>query len=440
MPRFMHYELNSTHDPKLQSWVASANDPMTDFPIQNLPFCVFKKEDQAPRIGVGIGDFVLDLNFAVELFNLDRELADQCKGATIDALLNLNVEARAQLRSGLSKFLSQSNQSITQHEIIVEHLLFRQSEVEFLMPATIRNYTDFYCSIFHATNIGSMFRPDNPLLPNYKHLPIGYHGRASSVVISDTKIKRPSGQTNPNDEAMPMFGKSKMLDYELEIGAFVAQGNALGEPVNIEDAERYLFGLCLVNDWSARDMQRWEYQPLGPFLAKSFATSISPFVVTMEALAPFRVPAFLREADDPPPLPYLSSEETQKLGGVALNLEVFITSQKMREAKMPPMKLSHGNAHDLYWTMSQMLTHHASNGCNLQSGDLIASGTISGATKDSRGSLMELTWRGTQPLQLLTGEVRKFLENGDEVVMKGFCEREGFRRIGFGACRGMIIE
>ncbi len=435
----MRYEINHTHDPKLESWVESANDPATDFPIQNLPFCVFKHNDQTPRIGVGIGDFVLDLNFAVELFNLDRELADKCKGSSIDALLDLSVESRAQLRSGLSKFLSRENQSITGHEIILAQLLFPNTEVEFLKPATIRNYTDFYCSIFHATNIGSMFRPDNPLLSNYKHIPIGYHGRASSIVVSGTPVKRPNGQTNPHDAAMPIFGKSKMLDYELEIGALVAQGNALGEPVNIDDAERYLFGLCLVNDWSARDLQRWEYQPLGPFLAKSFATSMSPFVVTMEALAPFRVPAFQRAPDDPQPLSYLHSNENNNFGGINLNLEVFIASQKMREENLAPMKLSRGNASDLYWTMSQMLTHHASNGCNLQSGDLIASGTISGASKDSRGSLMELTWRGTEPLNLPSGEVRKFLEDGDEVIMQGGCEREGFRRIGFGACRGIVI-
>ena len=435
----MQYEINETHDPNLESWVESANDPATDFPIQNLPFCVFTHSDQTARIGVGIGDFVLDLNFAVELFDLDRDLADQCKGATIDELLELNVESRAQLRSGLSKFLSRENQFITAHQIILDELLFPQTEVEFLKPATIRNYTDFYCSIFHATNIGSMFRPDNPLLSNYKHIPIGYHGRASSVVISGTPVKRPSGQTNPNDAPNPGFGKSNSLDYELELGAFVAQGNTLGEPINIDDAERYLFGLCLVNDWSARDIQRWEYQPLGPFLAKSFATSISPFVVTMEAMAPFRVPAFERDPSDPQPLPYLHADENNYFGGVNLSLEVFISSQKMREENLAPMKLSHGNARDLYWTMSQMLTHHASNGCNMQAGDLIASGTISGATKDSFGSLIELTWRGTEPLNLPNGETRKFLEDGDEVIMTGSCEREGYRRIGFGNCRGRII-
>ena len=434
----MQYEINETHDANLESWVESANHPTTDFPIQNLPFCVFTHSDQTARIGVGIGNFVLDLNFAVELFDLDRDLADQCKGATIDELLELNVASRTQLRSGLSKFLSRENQSITAHQIILDELLFPLTEVEFLKPATIRNYTDFYCSIFHATNIGSMFRPDNPLLPNYKHIPIGYHGRASSVVISGTPVKRPSGQTNPNDTPNPIFGKSNSLDYELELGAFVAQGNTLGEPINIDDAEAYLFGLCLVNDWSARDIQRWEYQPLGPFLAKSFATSISPFVVTMEALAPFRVSAFERDPNYPQPLPYLHSVENNTSGGVNLNLEVSISSEKMREENLAPMKLSHGNARDLYWTMSQMLTHHASNGCNLQAGDLIASGTISGATKDSLGSLIELSRRGTEPLNLPNGEVRKFLEDGDEVIMTGFCERAGFRRIGFGNCRGKI--
>jgi fumarylacetoacetase len=275
-----------------------------------------------------------------------------------------------------------------------------------------------------------MFRPDNPLLPNYKHMPIGYHGRASSIVISGTDIHRPKGQTAGEDNK-PVFGPSKQLDYELEVGMFIGQDNKLGEPIPIDTAEDYILGLCLVNDWSARDIQRWEYQPLGPFLAKSFATSISPWVVTMEALAPFRVRAATRPQDDPPPLQYLSAQENEAYGGINLQLEVWLSSEQMREKRLAPVKLSHGNFKEMYWTLAQMLTHHASNGCNLRTGDLLASGTVSGPTPESRGCLLELTWRGTEPIELPTGEQRTFLQDGDEVILRGYCEREGFRRIGF---------
>jgi fumarylacetoacetase len=312
-------------------------------------------------------------------------------------------------------------------------------EVEMLVPVEIGNFTDFYASVYHATNIGKMFRPDNPLMPNYKWVPIGYHGRASSIVISGAPIHRPVGQTKDHSADVPVFGPSRVLDYELEVGLFVGKGNEQGKPVKIGEAEDHIFGLCLVNDWSARDIQRWEYQPLGPFLSKSFATTISPWIVTMEALAPFRAPAFERPAGDPQPLPYLDSPDNRERGGFDIKLEVLISTVQMREKGIAQHRLSGSNTRDLYWTFAQMLTHHASNGCNLQAGDLIASGTVSGAAKDSQGCLIELTERGSKPVELPTGEIRRFLEDGDEVILRGYCEREGFRRIGFGECRGIIL-
>jgi fumarylacetoacetase len=306
------------------------------------------------------------------------------------------------------------------------------------LPAAVGDYTDFYASVFHATNVGQMLRPDNPLLPNYKWVPIGYHGRASSLVVSGTEVARPQGQTEPGEDGVPRFGPSRALDYELEVAAFLGPGNALGQPVPIAEADGQIFGLVLLNDWSARDVQKWEYQPLGPFLAKSFATSISPWVVTAEALAPFRAPAFARPAGDPQPLPYLSHPEDRERGGIDLRLEVLLATKAMREKSQPPVRVSHGNLRDVYWTFAQMVAHHSSNGCNLRPGDLIASGTVSGPAKENRGSLIELTWRGKDPLTLPSGEERRFLEDGDEVVLRGRCEREGFASIGFGECRGVV--
>lgn len=435
----MTYEINETHDPNLKSWVESANDPNTDFPIQNLPFCVFRLvgTEEREKIGVVIGDQVLDIFKCVNdgLFDGEAEIpAKQCHARNIMPLMTLSSEWRIILRRRISQLL---REDFEKKDVVARHLI-PLNKAEMDLPIYMRDYTDFYASIFHATNIGSMFRPDNPLLPNYKYVPIGYHGRASSIVVSGTEIKRPQGQTRPDPNAEPVFGLSKSMDYEMEVGVFVGRGNNLGEPVPIEKAEEHIFGLCLVNDWSARDVQPWEYQPLGPFLAKSFATTISPFVVTMEALAPFRVPAFKRAEDDPAPLPYLYSEENQQTGGIDITLEVLIQTTKMREEKIEPVRLSRGNFKDMYWTIAQLLTHHTSNGCNLQTGDLFASGTISGETKDSYGSMMELTWRGTNPITLLNGETRKFLEDGDEIIMRGYCEREGFRRIGFGECRGIV--
>ena len=444
------YEINETHDPNLKSWVESANDPNTDFPIQNLPFCQCRTGDieRGIFVGVPIGDFVLDLaGCARDGFLNSEELAGFPFGGFDDEgltdefeflwALTIAPEIWVPLRRKLVELLSTST---SEHDRIAvgKHLVSRL-DTSFDIPLEIGDYTDFYCSIYHATNVGSMFRPDNPLLPNYKYVPIGYHGRASSIVINGTDIKRPHGQNRSDAEKPPVFIPCKNLDYEMEVGFFVGQGNELGTSIPIGEAEKHIFGLCLVNDWSARDIQAWEYQPLGPFLAKNFATTISPFVVTMEALAPFRTNAFEREPGDPQPLDYLNDADNQKFGGIDINLEVFIQTQKMRDEKIEPHLLSKSNMKDLYWTIGQMLTHHASNGCNLQTGDLIATGTISGKEKSERGSMLELSWRGTEPIELPNGETRRFLEDGDEIIMKGYCEREGFRRIGFGECRGRIL-
>jgi fumarylacetoacetase len=466
----MSYEINETHDPNLKSWVGSANDPNTDFPIQNLPFCIFNRRDgqgisfikpltaehaeevMCPdcaqsegwlSVGVAIGDRVLDLRVLAAWWTEQKHRQDTltylCLQSPLSYLFASPSHQITELRRRLSDLLRADNPELRDNAELVERAVLPMEETEFLLPDEIGDYTDFYSSIFHATNVGTMMRPDNPLLPNYKYVPIAYHGRASSIVVSGTPIRRPHGQTKKAEESRPEFGPSRSLDYELEVGFFVGEGNELGQPISINDAEKHIFGLCLVNDWSARDVQGWEYQPLGPFLAKNFATSISPWVVTMEALAPFRVPAFKRPAGDPEPLAYLASPENEERGGIDIKLEVLLSSEKMREQNVAPVRLSHSNFRDMYWTVAQMLTHHASNGCNLRPGDLIASGTVSGPEKENRGCLLELTWRGKEPITLPTGEVRRFLEDGDEVILRGYCEREGFRRIGFGECRGMIL-
>jgi fumarylacetoacetase len=445
----MTYEINETHDPDLKSWVESANDPNTDFPIQNLPLCVFEWQGAKPRpretFGVVIGDSLLNLEAVVKLGLLDdffpesnrEQLEPYFHFACLDPLAAMISHGQLDLRRGLSSLL----RSDARREVIdaVQPHLVSSAEDQFYRPTSIGDYTDFYCSIFHATNVGSMFRPDNPLLPNYKYVPIAYHGRASSIVISGTEIKRPHGQNRSDADKPPVFIPCKNLDYEMELGFFVGQGNELGESIPIAEAEDHIFGMCLVNDWSARDIQAWEYQPLGPFLSKNFATTISPFVVTTEALAPFRTTAFQRRRDDSQPLDYLNDKQNQQFGGLDINLEVYLQTEKMRNENIEPHLLSRSNTKDLYWTVGQMLTHHASNGCNLQTGDLIATGTVSGKEKSERGCMLELTWRGTEPIGLPSGETRRFLEDGDEVIMKGYCEREGFRRIGFGECRGRIF-
>jgi len=436
----MTYTINETHDPNLRSWVESANDPNTDFPIQNLPFCVFRhKGGIDSRLGIGIGNYVLDVTYV----NLPTFLKDSLPylvtaGNMENSLMKLDRKTLSAFRKRLSELLRADNFEIRNVEGLVERILVPQDKVELQLPVRIGNYTDFYASVYHATNIGKMFRPDQPLMPNYKWVPIGYHGRASSIVVSGTPIRRPVGQTKDDNAEAPAFGPSKVLDYELEVGFFVGDGNEQGKPINIAEAEDRIFGLCLVNDWSARDIQRWEYQPLGPFLSKSFATTVSPWIVTMEALAPFRAPAFKRPEGDPEPLPYLDSTENSERGGFDIKLEVLISTGQMREKGIAPRRLSSSNTQDLYWTFAQMLTHHTSNGCNLRPGDLIASGTVSGATKESLGCLIELTQRGAEPIDLPTGETRRFLQDGDEAIFRGYCEREGFRRIGFGECRGIV--
>jgi fumarylacetoacetase len=437
----MTYPIDETHDPNLQSWVEAANDPQSDFPIQNLPFGLFALgEDELPAIGVAIGDQVLNLSELSEYLwaeDFDDIIADACSWETFDLLLTLEAAERRELRRRISQLLRADNHS--RERDVAEGCLVPMREVDLLLPVEVGDYTDFYASIYHATNIGKLFRPDQPLLPNYKWLPIGYHGRASSLVVSGTDIRRPMGQTMADDASAPSFGPSKVLDYELEVGFFIGLGNQQGEPVSIEYAEDHIFGLCLVNDWSARDLQRWEYQPLGPFLSKSFATTLSPWIVTMEALAPFRNPAFQRPPGDPQPLPYLDSKEDREHGGFDIKLEALLATKQMRERRLPPHRLSQSNTQNLYWTFAQMLTHHTSNGCNLRPGDLLASGTVSGATKDSWGCLLELTNRGTETIKLPTGEEQRFLQDGDEVILRGWCERAGFRRIGFGECRGVVL-
>jgi fumarylacetoacetase len=433
--------LDETHDFNTQSWVESANVAASDFPIQNLPFGVFRRrEAHGARVGVAIGDCILDVaGIHGEGLLADetvRAAASACASDSLNALMALGSGPRCALRRRLHGVLREDALA-TDRQRAARHLI-RQSDAELLIPVTIGDYTDFYASIFHASNVGKLFRPDNPLLPNYKYIPVGYHGRASSVVSTGTPIRRPSGQTR-DGEAHPKFGPTTALDYELELGFFVGAGNSLGQTVPIDEADEHIFGVCLLNDWSARDVQAWEYQPLGPFLGKSFATSISSWVVTMEALAPFRTAAFVRSEDDPAPLPYLSSQFNEEHGGLDVRLEVSLSSVRMRETNLAPMVLGRSNFRDMYWTMAQMLTHHASNGCNLRAGDLLASGTVSGADKSARGCLLELTSRGKDPVTFPTGEQRKFLADGDEVILRGFCERDGFRRIGLGACRGMIL-
>ncbi|WP_284619387.1 fumarylacetoacetase [Aquabacterium humicola] len=431
--------IDATHDPALRSWVASANEADTDFPIQNLPFGRFKrrKADEPFRIGVAIGDQVLDLKLAAAQCPWPTEvsrLLEPLAGGDLNAFMDLGPAARRTLRAALSQALAEGSEQGP----FLELCLVPQAEVELAVPCRIGDYTDFYTGIHHATTVGKLFRPDNPLLPNYKWVPIGYHGRGSSIVPSGTPFRRPLGQMKGPDDAAPVHGPCRRLDWELELGAFVGGGNALGEPIGIQRAEDHLFGLVLLNDWSARDVQAWEYQPLGPFLSKSFASTISPWIVTAEALAPFRVP-FERPAGDPQPLPYLDSEANRASGGLDLVLEVWLQTAAMREAGLPHQKLMASNFRDSYWTLAQLITHHASNGCNLSSGDLLGSGTQSGPEAGQGGSLLELTSGGKQPLILANGETRSFLQDGDSVRLRAYGQRDGVRRIGFGDCEGTVL-
>ncbi len=434
--------MNQTHDPELRSWVAAANSPDTDFPIQNLPFGVFsRKGEPAARVGVAIGDQIVDVS-ECEKSNAwgedARAVARLCSDPNLNRVAQSPREALSAFRSRLSVLLSGEPGSGTINPL-PDRALIPMSDAVMHMPAQIGDYTDFYASIYHATNVGKLFRPDNPLLPNYKYVPIGYHGRASSIVLSGADVTRPKGQTLVPGTSTPAFGSSQLLDYEAEAGFFVGRGNSLGEPVHIDEADNRIFGLCLVNDWSARDIQSWEYQPLGPFLSKNFATTISPWVVTMEALEPFRIPAFFRPPTDPEPLPYLRSEKDKNEGGIDLTIEVYIRSMLMREGHLRPHRVSSASLGDMYWTAAQMLTHHTSNGCNLQPGDLFASGTVSGPEPGSQGCLLEITRRGAEPIVLPTGEERNFLHDGDEVIMRGHLKREGAVRIGLGECVGRVV-
>jgi fumarylacetoacetase len=430
--------INETHDINLTSWVSSANSD-SDFPIQNLPFAIFKRkgQEEALRGGVAIGNQVLDLAAVAKmnLFSGSAQTAlEAASQTTLNALMNLGVEANSALRLALSKALR--TDSPLQNKLT--STLIAQDEIEFGMPCQIGDYTDFYTSIYHATAIGKLFRPDNPLLPNYKWIPIGYHGRSSTIGISGQKFHRPVGQTKAPDATEPSFGPCKRLDYELEMGLFVGKSTQMGELINIENAEKHLFGVCIFNDWSARDIQAWEYQPLGPFLAKSFASTISPWIVTMEALAPYRS-NFTRPETDPQPLPHLSSEQNTQNGGLDIDLSCFIQTQAMLENQQQMAQLSKSNFKYSYWTPAQLITHHASNGCAMRSGDLLGSGTQSGPTYEEAGSLLELSNGGKTPIDLPNGEKRTFLEDGDSIIMRASCSKEGAVRIGFGEVVATVL-
>ena len=431
--------LDFTHDATLRAWLASANTLETDFPIQNLPLGMFRRAGRREnfRPGVAIGDQIVDLLAACDAGALPPAVVASlagCENGELNAFMAQGRAARVALRHALSQSLREGSAQ----EAALQPTLVAQDEAEYAVPCRIGDYTDFYTGIHHATTVGKLFRPDNPLLPNYKWVPIGDHGRASSIGVSGQQFVRPRGQTKGPNEEVPVLRSTQRLDYELELGVFVGQGNALGEPIPMAQAEDHAFGLVLLNDWSARDFQSWEYQPLGPFLGKNFASTISPWIVTMEALAPFRAP-FVRAACDPPPLPYLDSDNNRQQGGLEIGLEVLIQTQAMRAAGLPPQRLSQSNYRDAYWTVAQMITHHTVNGCNLQPGDLLGSGTQSGEKPEQAGSLLELSAGGKNPLTLANGETRTFLQDGDSIILRAHCQRNGFRRIGFGDCQGQVL-
>ena len=435
-------KLNETHDAALTSWVDSANEAGADFPVQNLPFGVFTDPQTGKgKVGIAIGDMIFDITAARAkgvIGGAADDAAGACSGETLNGLMAMGGRHWSALRVAASQALRYDTEDGEAAEALADEILVAQADVTMRLPAQIGDYTDFYASIFHATNVGMMLRPDNPLMPNYKHIPIAYHGRASSIVVSGEGCKRPVGQVKSPDADVPSFGPSMAFDYETEIAFYVGPGNPQGQPVSIGEAEDHIFGLSILNDWSARDIQAWEYQPLGPFLAKSFASHVSPWVVTMEALAPFRIGAYARPSDDPTPLPYLLSDANEAAGGFDVQIEVSISSETMRAEDVPPEVLAVTNMQNLYWTIFQMLTHHTSNGCNLRPGDMMGTGTISGPTEDALGSILEITRRGANPITLPTGEERKFLGDGDELIMRAWCEREGARGIGFGECRAVV--
>jgi fumarylacetoacetase len=431
--------LNATHDPALKSWVTAANQPASDFPLQNLPFAIFRRAGTPEpfRGGVAIGDQILDLGALHDLRYLSGAAAEAvaaCTEPTLNAFMALGPDAWSTLRGALSRLLREDAQEAP----ALRSALVAQAHAQFAVPARIGDYTDFYSSIYHATAVGALFRPDNPLLPNYKWVPIAYHGRAGSIRVSGQEFRRPYGQVKPAGAEQPELAPTRRLDYELEVGVFIGTGNALGQPVSIERAEQHVFGLCLLNDWSARDVQAWEYQPLGPFLAKNFATTLSPWIVTLEALAPYRT-SWSRPAGDPQPLPYLDSPHVRQAGAIDMQLEAWIDTAKMRAAGAPPHRLSHSNFRHSYWAVAQMVAHHTVNGCNLEPGDLLGSGTQSGPAADEAGSLIELTAGGKHPLTLASGETRTFLADGDRVTLRGWCESPGYARVGFGEAAGTVL-
>ncbi|MES2534304.1 MAG: fumarylacetoacetase [Pseudomonadota bacterium] len=431
--------LNETHAIGLTSWVDSANRADCDFPIQNLPYGVFRvKGTQQPfRVGVAIGDQILDVGAAraagaFDAFDaLTRDAAAAASADNLNGLMALGAPAWSALRLALSRLLRSDAQPL-------KAALVAQGDAEYALPARIGDYTDFYTSIHHATAVGKLFRPDNPLLPNYKWVPIGYHGRVSSIGISGQQFRRPVSQIKLPAADEPVLAPSKRIDYELEVGIFIGSGNTLGDAVPLAQAERNVFGLCLLNDWSARDVQAWEYQPLGPFLAKNFASTISPWIVTLEALAPYRAP-WTRDAADPQPLQYLDSAALRQSGAFDITLQVLIQTQKMRDSTTAPQALAQSNFRDSYWTVSQMVTHHTINGCNLQPGDLLGSGTQSGPGAEEAGSLLELSKGGKEAIVLSNGESRTFVEDGDTIVMRGWAQKPGAARIGFGEVSGTLL-
>ncbi len=433
------YSVNTTHDPSLKSWVVSANQIDTDFPIQNLPFAVFRRagSEESFRVGVAIGDQIVDLATLHTKALLQGQAEDAlavCNTPSLNALMDKGAKVWSALRYGLSELLTEG----AAEQIIVSQCLISQAEAEYAMPAGVGDYTDFYTSIHHASNIGRLFRPDNPLLPNYKWVPIGYHGRGSSLQVSGNDFVRPQGQTKAPDAPVPSFGPCKRLDYEMEVGIFIGKGNLAGQAIALDDAEQHVFGLCLLNDWSARDIQAWEYQPLGPFLSKSFASTVSPWVVTLEALAPYRS-AWTRDASDPQPLAYLESSHNREQGGFDMQLEVLIETATMRKQGQKAVQLGLSNFDYSYWTVAQMVAHHTVNGCNLRAGDFFGSGTMSGPHEGSEGALIERTKGGKAAVDLGNGEQRTFLEDGDRIVMRARCEREGVVSIGFGEVSATIL-
>jgi fumarylacetoacetase len=428
--------LDHTHDAARRSFVASANGH-PDFPIQNLPLGLFTTDPEEPeRMGVAIGDMILDLDGALEAGLLVDEVAEAIEDASLLDGWNDVLARGAAIRGALRRQVFDLLAEGAPREADVRAHLHAAKGCTLLLPMQIGDYTDFYAGIVHATNVGALFRPDNPLLPNYKHVPIGYHGRASSVVASGHAVRRPNGQRKPATETAPSFGPSRNLDYELELGIWIGPGNALGEPIPIDEAASHIAGYCLLNDWSARDIQGWEYQPLGPFLAKNFCTTVSPWIITPEAMAPFRIAQPPRPDGDPAPMDYLWDTQDQARGALGLELEVFLLTPGLRETGLPPHRLSRGAASGLYWTPAQLVAHHTSGGCNLQPGDLLGTGTIS--TAEGFGSLLEITRGGKEPMTLASGETRRFLEDGDEILFRARARKAGFAGIGFGECRGVV--